>query len=261
MEENYEWISLRAYDPLHVVSKQNINQCIIERLEQDELCDLFDYSDMYSMEEEYPYSKLTYFIVHNHEKKVNHVRVSLEKEKVGYIMLLETKGGPLELRVGLKPSVRGHQYLKYALEQLKEIMHGNEFLLDTREDMKRIEKKVSKQNIFFRLSPDSHLNDYVVGIMEKSTGNFSLERRYLYQENAVFYGYHGSLDATLRELMVVRNHLKDHVQFYNRNFGENPLFKKKVTERAYVENSLCSKKYILLPPNLLFNREKQESCI
>lgn len=166
-EECYEWISLQYYD------EEN-------DLDQEDMSDIFCDSALCEMEKEVPYGKLAYFIKYNVEKKENGKRVYFKDKKIGFILLLQMKKGPLELRWGLVKERRNHKYIFEALKQLLEIIAGNEQVLDYRERFRAVEKDLPNYYIFAK----AHVRDEQINHIASQTG------RYDYQDGDYnIYGY------------------------------------------------------------------------
>lgn len=135
MEERYEWISLEYYDQESATDQWDIST-------------IFEDYKLERMIEEFEYAQHAYFIKHNYETKVGYQQTSFRAERIGFILLLQTKAGPLELRFGIVEKERGHGYLKDALTQLKEIIKQNESVMDYRSHYREKEKELQNSFIY-----------------------------------------------------------------------------------------------------------------
>lgn len=182
-EECYEWISLQYYDEE-------------SDLDQEDMSDIFCDPILSKMEQEVPYGKLAYFIKYNVEKKENGKRVYFKDRKIGFILLLQMKKGPLELRCGLVEEARNHKYIFEALKQLLEIIAGNEQVLDYRERFRAVEKGLPNYYIFAK----AHVNDEQINHIASKTG------RYEYQDGDYnIYGYNLKKSSEEAEKILGKN--------------------------------------------------------
>ncbi len=154
-EEQYEWISLQYYDEE-------------SDLDQEDMSDIFCDQVLSEMQQEFPYGKLAYFIKKNYEKKENGKTIYFRDKKIGFILLLQMKKGPLELRWGLVEEARNHKYILQALNQLREIIIGNEKVLDYREKFRTVEKKLPNYYIFTK----AHIADEQINHIAEKTGKY-----------------------------------------------------------------------------------------
>lgn len=230
MEQKYEWISLQYYDADDATDFWDIST-------------IFEDPDLRKEGDFFVYSKYVYFIKHNYETKVDGHQTFYKDDKIGYILLLETVEGPLELRFGLLKKERGFGFLEQALIQLEEIIHQNQEVMDYRERFKEREKNLISENIFFQIPICSKLNETMFEMMRRIKGNDLNWVKNVPAQKSNYYSFNGNLYYTLIKLGLEK-FVHSHISFYETSTVKpfHTFVLKKERENRYASKNGFSKR-------------------